>query len=267
MLRLSGFGQSGPLAQQPGFGAIGESMGGLRYVTGFPDRPPVKTGISIGDSIAALWGVIGTLLALRHKEQNGGQGQEVDVALYESVFAIMESLLPEFDVFGFVRERSGNIMPGITPSNTHSTQDGKHAVSYTHLDVDKRQVERRVQDLNLRVRFRLRPLTKALLGAAHDEADVAIEILEGALPAEIDDDLPDGVEQAVLRGVVAAIGRRRRLNVFGRHRRASEDVVVVEVGTVQDLRAHRVEKGLGKFGLLVVDQVANVCLLYTSRCV
>ena len=125
MLRLSGFGQSGPLAQQPGFGAIGESMGGLRYVTGFPDRPPVKTGISIGDSIAALWGVIGTLMALRHKE-NGGQGQVVDVALYEAVFAMMESLLPEFDVFGFVRERTGNIMPGITPSNTHSTQDGKH---------------------------------------------------------------------------------------------------------------------------------------------
>ncbi|MFZ2853065.1 MAG: CaiB/BaiF CoA-transferase family protein [Rhodocyclaceae bacterium] len=126
MLRLSGFGQSGPLAAQPGFGAIGESMGGLRYVTGFADRPPVKTGISIGDSIAALWGVIGTLMALRHKEQQGGKGQVVDVALYEAVFAMMESLVPEFDVFGFVRERTGNIMPGITPSNTHTTRDGKH---------------------------------------------------------------------------------------------------------------------------------------------
>lgn len=125
MLRLSGFGQTGPLAQQPGFGAIGESMGGLRYVTGFPDRPPVKTGISIGDSIAALWGVIGTLMALRHKEHSG-QGQMVDVALYEAVFAMMESLVPEFDVFGFVRERTGNIMPGITPSSTHTTRDGKH---------------------------------------------------------------------------------------------------------------------------------------------
>lgn len=130
MLRLSGFGQSGPLAAQPGFGAMGESMGGLRYVTGFADRPPVKTGISIGDSIAALWGVIGTLMALRHKEMNGGKsggkGQVVDVALYEAVFAMMESLVPEFDVFGFVRERTGNIMPGITPSNTHTTRDGKH---------------------------------------------------------------------------------------------------------------------------------------------
>lgn len=126
MLRLSGYGQSGPLAQQPGFGAIGESMGGLRYVTGFADRPPVKTGISIGDSIAALWGVLGALMALRHREVNGGQGQVVDVALYEAVFAMMESLVPEFDMFGFIRERSGNIMPGITPSNTHTTRDGQH---------------------------------------------------------------------------------------------------------------------------------------------
>ncbi len=126
MVRLSGFGQSGPMAQQPGFGAIGESMGGLRYVTGFPDRPPVKTGISIGDSIAALWGALGALMALRHREVNGGTGQVVDVALYEAVFAMMESLVPEFDVFGFVRERTGNIMPGITPSNTHTTRDGRH---------------------------------------------------------------------------------------------------------------------------------------------
>ena len=126
MVRLSGFGQSGPMAQQPGFGAIGESMGGLRYVTGFPDRPPVKTGISIGDSIVALWGALGALMALRHKEVNGGAGQVVDVALYEAVFAMMESLVPEFDVFGFVRERTGNIMPGITPSNTHTTRDGRH---------------------------------------------------------------------------------------------------------------------------------------------
>ncbi|MCP5269241.1 MAG: CoA transferase [Zoogloeaceae bacterium] len=126
MVRLSGFGQTGPMAKQPGFGAIGESMGGLRYVTGFPDRPPVKTGISIGDSIAALWGVIGAMMALRHKEVNGGKGQVVDVALYEAVFAMMESLVPEFDVFGFVRERTGNIMPGITPSNTYTTKDSRH---------------------------------------------------------------------------------------------------------------------------------------------
>ncbi|WP_373388864.1 CaiB/BaiF CoA transferase family protein [Pseudomonas alcaligenes] len=126
MVRLSGFGQSGPMKDQPGFGAVGESMGGLRYITGFKDRPPVRTGISIGDSIAALWGVIGALMALRQREVNGGSGQVVDVALYEAVFAMMESMVPEFDVFGFVRERTGNIMPGITPSSIHTCADGKH---------------------------------------------------------------------------------------------------------------------------------------------
>lgn len=126
MVRLSGFGQSGPMKDQPGFGAVGESMGGLRYITGFEDRPPVRTGISIGDSIAALWGVIGALMALRQREVNGGSGQVVDVALYEAVFAMMESMVPEFDVFGFIRERSGNIMPGITPSSIHTTADNKH---------------------------------------------------------------------------------------------------------------------------------------------
>lgn len=128
MVRLSGFGQTGPMAQQPGFGAIGESMGGLRFVTGFSDRPPVKTGVSIGDGIASLWGAIGALMALRHREVNGGAGQVVDVALYEAVFAMMESLVPEFDVFGFARERTGNVMPGITPSNTHTSRDGKHLI-------------------------------------------------------------------------------------------------------------------------------------------
>ncbi|MCQ9379267.1 CaiB/BaiF CoA-transferase family protein [Methyloversatilis sp. XJ19-49] len=132
IVRLSGFGQTGPMAEQPGFGAIGESMGGLRFITGFPDRPPVKVGISIGDSIAALWGVIGALMALRHRDATGGrgagQGQTVDVALYEAVFAMMESMLPEFDVFGFIRGRTGNIMPGITPSNTHTARDGRHII-------------------------------------------------------------------------------------------------------------------------------------------
>ncbi|MBF8661538.1 CaiB/BaiF CoA transferase family protein [Pseudomonas putida] len=126
MVRLSGFGQTGPMKEQPGFGAVGESMGGLRYITGFEDRPPVRTGISIGDSIAALWAVIGALMALRHREVNGGLGQVVDVALYEAIFAMMESMVPEFDVLGFIRERTGNIMPGITPSSIHTSADGKH---------------------------------------------------------------------------------------------------------------------------------------------
>ncbi len=141
MVRLSGYGQTGPMKDQPGFGAIGESMGGLRYVSGHADRPPVRVGISIGDSVAALHGVIGAMMALRHRDATGGrwngksgadcvagQGQMVDVALYESVFNLMESLVPEFDVAGVVRERTGGALPGIVPSNTYTTGDGENIV-------------------------------------------------------------------------------------------------------------------------------------------
>ena len=134
MVRLSGFGQTGPYRDRPGFGAIGESMGGMRYVTGYPDRPPVRVGVSIGDSIAALHGVIGALMALHHRNVNGGRGQYVDVALYEAVFNMMESVLPEYDMFGFVRERSGASLPGIVPSNTYVTRDSKYVVIGANAD-------------------------------------------------------------------------------------------------------------------------------------
>jgi formyl-CoA transferase len=134
MVRLSGFGQTGPYRDRPGFGAIGESMGGLRYVTGYPDRPPVRVGVSIGDSIAALHGVMGALMALRHREVNGGRGQFVDVALYEAVFNMMESVLPEHDMFGLIRERSGASLPGIVPSNTYVTRDRKYVVIGANAD-------------------------------------------------------------------------------------------------------------------------------------
>ncbi len=128
MVRLSGFGQDGPYRDRPGFGVVGEAMGGMRYVTGYPDRPPVRLGISIGDSVAALHGVIGAMMALHQRNANGGRGQVVDVALYESIFNLMESLVPEFDVLGFKRERAGNALPGITPSNTYPTRDGKFVI-------------------------------------------------------------------------------------------------------------------------------------------
>ncbi|MGH8744325.1 MAG: CaiB/BaiF CoA transferase family protein, partial [Burkholderiales bacterium] len=128
MVRLSGYGQTGPYRDQTGFGAIGESMGGIRYLTGYPDRPPVRVGVSLGDSVAAMYGVIGALMAIYHREVNGGKGQVVDVALYESVFSLMESLLPEYDMLGFVRERSGASLPGIVPSNTYLCRDGKYVV-------------------------------------------------------------------------------------------------------------------------------------------
>ena len=123
MIRLSGFGQTGPYRDQPGFGAIGESMGGMRHVTGFPDRPPVRMNISIGDALASLHGVIGALMALHHRDAHGGKGQVVDVALYEAVFNMMESLLPEYDLFGEIRERIGTGLTNIVPSNTYTTRD------------------------------------------------------------------------------------------------------------------------------------------------
>ena len=128
MVRLSGFGQDGPYRDRPGFGVVGEAMGGMRYVTGYPDRPPVRLGISIGDSLAALHGVIGAMMALHHRNANGGRGQYVDVALYEAVFNMMESTVPEFDVLGFRRERAGNALPGIVPSNTYPTRDGGYVI-------------------------------------------------------------------------------------------------------------------------------------------
>jgi formyl-CoA transferase len=119
LVRISGYGQTGPYRERPGFAAIAEGMAGLRYVTGFPDRPPVRPNLSIGDTIASLHGVIGALIAL-----HSGKGQIVDVALYEAIFNCMESLLPEYTAQGYVRERSGSTLPGIAPSNLYPCKDG-----------------------------------------------------------------------------------------------------------------------------------------------
>ncbi len=127
MVRISGYGQDGPYSTRPGFGVIGEAMGGLRHVTGTPDRPPSRTGISIGDTLSALYGVIGAMFALEHRRKTGA-GQVVDVALYESVFSVMESLLPEFDAFGVVRERTGSILPGIAPTSAYRCNDGSYVL-------------------------------------------------------------------------------------------------------------------------------------------
>ena len=123
LVRISGYGQSGPYRERPGFAAIAEAMGGFRYVNGFPDRPPARPNLSIGDTIASLHGVMGALMALREAERTG-KGQVVDVALYEAVFNCMESLLPEYDAGGYVRERSGSALPGIAPSNLYPCKDG-----------------------------------------------------------------------------------------------------------------------------------------------
>lgn len=124
MLRISGYGQTGPYRDLPGFGAIGEAMGGLRHLTGEPGRVPVRCGVSIGDTLAALHGTIGILTALYHRKVNGGKGQVIDVALHEAVFNVMESLIPEYSAFGAVREAAGSALPGIAPSNAYRCVDG-----------------------------------------------------------------------------------------------------------------------------------------------
>ena len=123
MVRISGYGQTGPYRERPGFGVIGEAVGGMRYVTGTPDRPPSRVGVSIGDTLSALYGAIGALVALEARRATG-RGQVVDVALYEAVFSVMESMLPEFDRFGVVRERTGSILPGIAPTSAYRCADG-----------------------------------------------------------------------------------------------------------------------------------------------
>jgi crotonobetainyl-CoA:carnitine CoA-transferase CaiB-like acyl-CoA transferase len=127
LVRISGYGQTGPYHKRPGFGVIGEAMGGLRHVTGTPDRPPARTGISIGDTLSAMYGVIGAMMALEHRRKSG-VGQVVDVALYESVFSVMESMLPEFDAFDVVRERTGSILPGIAPTSAYRCNDGSYVL-------------------------------------------------------------------------------------------------------------------------------------------
>lgn len=124
MLRISGYGQTGPYSQRPGFGVIGEAMGGIRYTTGSPDRAPSRTGISIGDTLSSLYGVMGALMSVIHVVKNGGKGQVVDVALTESVLSVMESLIPEYGVAGTIRERSGGALPGIVPTDAYSCRDG-----------------------------------------------------------------------------------------------------------------------------------------------
>lgn len=128
MVRVSGWGQTGPYSSRPGYANVAEAVGGMRYTSGYPDRPPVRTGTSIGDTLAAMHAVIGALMAVYHRDVNKGSGQVVDVAIYESVFNMMESTLAEYDKLGYVRERSGAKLEGIVPTSSYPTQDNKYII-------------------------------------------------------------------------------------------------------------------------------------------
>lgn len=133
VVHVSGYGQTGPRAHEPGFGAIGEAVGGVRFTTGEPDRRPARTGISLGDSLAALFAVIGTLSAL-HERSRSGKGQEVDVAIAEAVFALMESTVADFELGGVVRSRNGGVLKGVAPSNAYPTSDDRDVVIAANAD-------------------------------------------------------------------------------------------------------------------------------------
>jgi len=128
MLRISGYGQDGPKRDEPGFAAVAEAMGGIRYITGEPGRVPVRAGVSLGDTIAGLHGALGVLLALYQRDARGGVGQMIDVALYESIFNLSESLLPEYSAFGAIRKPAGGALPGIAPSNAYRCADGEYVL-------------------------------------------------------------------------------------------------------------------------------------------
>ncbi len=140
IVRVSGYGQTGPYASRPGYGAIGEAMGGLRAVIGEPDRPPARAGISIGDTLAAIFACVGTLVALHHRDVTGS-GQVVDSALYEAVLAVMESLIPEYTIAGHIRPRTGSILPNVAPANAYPTKDGEHLISGNQDTVWRRLAE------------------------------------------------------------------------------------------------------------------------------
>jgi succinyl-CoA---D-citramalate CoA-transferase len=134
MVRVSGYGQTGPYRDRAGFGSIGEAIGGIRHITGFPDQPPPRPGISLGDSLAATFGALGALTALYHRDIHGGEGQVVDVGIYEAVLAMMESTIPEYALAGHTRDRTGSILPGIAPSNIYPTSDGDYVLIGANAD-------------------------------------------------------------------------------------------------------------------------------------
>ena len=191
MLRISGYGQTGPYRDLPGFGAIGEAMGGLRHLTGEPGRVPVRVGVSIGDTLAALHGTIGVLTALYHRKVNGGKGQVIDVALHEAVFNVMESLIPEYSAFGVVREAAGSALPGIAPSNAYPCQDGWVLVAGNGDSIFKRLMD---------------AIGRPDLGAAPDLADNAGRV---ARVEEIDTAIGAWSAQRTVQQVLDALGNAR----------------------------------------------------------
>lgn len=181
-VRISAFGQVGPYRQRPGFGSVAEAMGGLRYLVGYPGQPPPRFGVSIGDTLAGMFGALGALLALREREVLGGRGQVVDVAIADAVLAVLESVVTECSVAGAVRERSGSVLSGVAPSNLYQTRDGRWVVVAANAD----GVFRRLCDAMERPEWKTNPryATHEARGVHQAELDAAIGEWVGSMSAE-----------------------------------------------------------------------------------
>jgi formyl-CoA transferase len=231
--RVSGYGQDGPYSTRAGFGAIGEALGGVRYTTGEPDRPPARTGISLGDSLAAVFATIGTLVALRSRERTG-RGQIVDSAIYEAVLALMESIIPEWEIAGYQRERSGSVLPNIAPSNAYETSDGTVLIAANQDTVWRRlaaamgraeladDVEYATHDARGRNQAQLDDLITAWTRTLTSEALLAL-LNEAGVPAgpvyRAKDMLVDphfAARQAIVRVFSPGVGEMPMQNVFPR---------------------------------------------------
>ncbi len=258
--RVSGYGQDGPYASRAGYGSIGEAMGGIRYVTGDPDQPPSRAGISLGDSLAAIFAAVGTLVAL-HSRERTGRGQIVDSAIYEAVLGMMESLLPEWDVAGYQRERTGSVLPNVSPSNIYPTADGEMVLLAANQDT----VFRRLADVMGRPELARdeRYATHGARGASMAElddligawtatydADPLLELLnEGGVPCgriyRAVDMLADphfAAREAIVRVAHAQFGELPMQNVFpklsatpGRVRRVGPELGEHNTAVYQDL--------------------------------
>ncbi|MEM7779752.1 MAG: CoA transferase [Pseudomonadota bacterium] len=219
--RMSGYGQDGPYSNRAGFGGIGEAMGGWRYIVGDPDRPPARMGISIGDTLCASYGCMGVLAALHHREKTG-QGQVVDTALYEAVLQVMEGLVPEYDFNGFIRERSGSILPGIAPSNVYQCKDGHFMIGANKDEIFARLAEAMGEpELATDERY----ATHIARGKNQTELDHKVNAWTGSLTV-------DEVEAAMIEYSIPA-GRVYRAPdmIADPHFQAREAIIEVETAT------------------------------------
>jgi formyl-CoA transferase len=222
MVRVSGFGQTGPYARRAGYASIGEAMGGLRALTGYPDRPPIRVGVSIGDTLTGMFGALGALAALENRRRTG-RGQVVDAAIYESVLGVTEALVPEWHAAGAVRERTGPTLPGIAPSNVYPTRDGHLIIAANQDSVFRRLMQvMGMPELATDERFvdhqargaHMAEIDAIIAGWAQgfDSADLQERLNEAGVPAGLVYEPADMVDdpQFVARGSIATVHDERR---------------------------------------------------------